>query len=108
MAPFGGVNRRFSTNPFSIGIPSDGSRPMLLLDMATSMVAEGKVLVASNGGKPLPAGTYTVTWRYAPKSLRAGLIASASGSLVFLTLAALWLRRTTGRRRYVGAAAHTL
>jgi hypothetical protein len=56
----------------------------------------------------LPAGTYTVTWRYAPKSLRAGLIASASGSLVFLTLAALWLRRTTGRRRYVGAAAHTL
>jgi uncharacterized oxidoreductase len=29
---------------------------MLLLDMATSVVAEGKVLVASNGGKPIPAG----------------------------------------------------
>ena len=30
--------------------------PMLLLDFATSMVAEGKVLVASNGGKKLPEG----------------------------------------------------
>jgi uncharacterized oxidoreductase len=57
VAPFGGVDRRFSTNPFCIGIPSDGSAPMLLLDMATSLVAEGKVLVASNGGKPVPAGS---------------------------------------------------
>ena len=57
VAPFGGVNRRFSTNPFCVGVPSDGSRPMLLLDMATSLVAEGKVLVASNGGKPVPAGS---------------------------------------------------
>jgi uncharacterized oxidoreductase len=31
-------------------------RPMLLLDMATSIVAEGKVMVASNGGKPVPEG----------------------------------------------------
>lgn len=57
VAPFGGVDRRFSTNPFCIGIPSDGSKPMLLLDMATSLVAEGKVLVASNGGKPVPPGS---------------------------------------------------
>ena len=28
---------------------------MLLLDFATSLVAEGKVLVASNGGKPVPS-----------------------------------------------------
>jgi uncharacterized oxidoreductase len=28
----------------------------MILDFATSLVAEGKVLVASNGGKPLPAG----------------------------------------------------
>ena len=27
-----------------------------MLDIATSMVAEGKVLVASNGGKPVPDG----------------------------------------------------
>lgn len=52
VAPFGGVERRFSTAPFSVGVPLPG-RP-LVLDFATSRVAEGKVLVASNGGKPLP------------------------------------------------------
>lgn len=52
VAPFGGVERRFSTAPFSIGVPLPG-RP-LVLDFATSLVAEGKVLVASNGGKDLP------------------------------------------------------
>jgi uncharacterized oxidoreductase len=57
VAPFGGVDRRFSTNPICIGVPSDGAAPMLLLDLATSLVAEGKVLVASNGGKPVPEGS---------------------------------------------------
>lgn len=56
VAPFGGTDRRFSTNPVCICIPQpDGAAP-LLLDFATSVVAEGKVLVASNGGKPLPEG----------------------------------------------------
>ncbi len=55
VAPFGGVDRRFSTNPLCIGAPQPGGDP-LLLDFATSIVAEGKVLVASNGGKPLPEG----------------------------------------------------
>lgn len=55
VAPFGGVDRRFSTNPFCIGAPQPDADP-LILDFATSTVAEGKVLVASNGGKPLPAG----------------------------------------------------
>lgn len=54
VAPYGGVDRRFGTNPFCIGVPQpDG--PPLLMDFATSIVAEGKVLVASNGGKPVPA-----------------------------------------------------
>lgn len=57
VAPFGGVDRRFSTNPFCVGIPGTGDKPMLLLDMATSLVAEGKVLVASRGGKPVPEGS---------------------------------------------------
>ena len=56
VAPFGGVDRRFSTNPVCIGVPATDAQPMLLLDMATSLVAEGKVLVASNGGKPVPEG----------------------------------------------------
>jgi len=52
VAPFGGVERRFSTAPFCVGVPMDG-RPVVL-DFATSRVAEGKVMVASTGGKPLP------------------------------------------------------
>jgi uncharacterized oxidoreductase len=54
VAPFGGVDRRFSTNPVCIGVPGEADAPMLLLDFATSLVAEGKVLVASNGGKKVP------------------------------------------------------
>lgn len=53
VAPYGGVDRRISTAPFCIGIPRDGQE-MVLLDFATSVVAEGKVLVASQGGKKLP------------------------------------------------------
>lgn len=56
VAPFGGVDRRFSTNPFCVGIPSENGAPPLLLDFATSLVAEGKILVASRGGKPVPHG----------------------------------------------------
>ncbi|CAH2599148.1 Hydroxycarboxylate dehydrogenase B [Rhodovastum atsumiense] len=56
VAPYGGTARRFATNPVCIGIPPMPGRPMLLLDFATSVVAEGKVLVASNGGKPVPEG----------------------------------------------------
>jgi len=53
VAPFGGADRRFSTAPFSVGVPREG-KPPVILDFATSYVAEGKVLVASNGGKPVP------------------------------------------------------
>jgi len=52
VAPFAAVERRFSTAPVAIGVPLPG-RP-LVLDFATSLVAEGKVQVASHGGKPLP------------------------------------------------------
>jgi uncharacterized oxidoreductase len=55
VAPFGGVDRRFSTAPYAVGIPRAGQGP-LVLDFATSIVAEGKVLVASQGGKKLPEG----------------------------------------------------
>ncbi len=58
VAPFGGVDRRMSTNPVTIGVPgrAPGDAP-LLLDFATSVVAEGKVLVAAKGGKELPPGS---------------------------------------------------
>lgn len=54
VAPFGSVDRRFSTNPIAAAFPVPGRDP-IVLDFATSAVAEGKVLVASQGGKPLPA-----------------------------------------------------
>jgi uncharacterized oxidoreductase len=55
VAPFGGVAARVGTNPFSVGIPRDGKRPVIL-DFATSKLAVGKVRVAMNQGKPLPPG----------------------------------------------------
>jgi uncharacterized oxidoreductase len=55
VAPFGGVERRLSTAPYCVGIPRQGQDP-IVLDFATSIVAEGKCLVASRGGKKLPKG----------------------------------------------------
>jgi uncharacterized oxidoreductase len=56
VAPFGGVQKRLSTAPYCVGIPRFGQDP-IVLDFATSIVAEGKVLVASRGGKKLLKGT---------------------------------------------------
>lgn len=53
VAPFGGRSRRFSTNPVCIGVPTGDDRPFVL-DFATALVAEGKCLVAHQGGKPIP------------------------------------------------------
>lgn len=55
VAPYGGVEKRLSTAPYCVGIPRKGHDP-IVLDFATSVVAEGKVLVASRGGKKLPEG----------------------------------------------------
>jgi uncharacterized oxidoreductase len=55
VAPYGGVEKRLSTAPYCVGIPRHGQDP-IVLDFATSIVAEGKVLVASRGGKKLPKG----------------------------------------------------
>src|SRR6185437_1980592 len=53
VAPFGSVERRFSTAPYCVAVPISDRAP-LVLDFATSVVAEGKVLVASQGGKAIP------------------------------------------------------
>ncbi|MBI1778944.1 MAG: malate/lactate/ureidoglycolate dehydrogenase [Proteobacteria bacterium] len=55
VAPFGGGDRRISTNPFSAGMPVTGGDP-IILDMATSKLAEGKVLVAKNKGVEVVEG----------------------------------------------------
>jgi uncharacterized oxidoreductase len=55
VAPFGGGDARFGTNPVCIGIPLPG-RPPLILDFATSMIAQGKTRVAHNKGEPVAPG----------------------------------------------------
>ena len=55
VAPFGGSDRRLSTNPISIGVPVAGRAPVVL-DVTTSMVAEGKLMVAVNKGEQVPDG----------------------------------------------------
>jgi uncharacterized oxidoreductase len=54
-APFGGAARALSTNPISVGIPG-GQVPDLLVDFATTSIAEGKVQVARAKGVQLPPG----------------------------------------------------
>jgi uncharacterized oxidoreductase len=56
VAPFRGSDARFSTNPVCIALPGTDRQPPLLLDMATSAVAMGKVRVARNEGRPVPDG----------------------------------------------------
>ena len=55
VAPFGGTDARFGTNPVTIGVPLP-DQPPFILDMATSGVAQGKVRVAYNKGQALPPG----------------------------------------------------
>ena len=56
VAPYGGNEARFVTNPFTVGIPRADGEP-LLLDFATSAIAHGKARVAMNSGKSVPEGT---------------------------------------------------
>jgi uncharacterized oxidoreductase len=55
VAPFGGREARLGTNPLSIAFPSDLEAPVLI-DMATSAVAGGKLLVAQARREPIPLG----------------------------------------------------
>jgi hydroxycarboxylate dehydrogenase B len=55
MVPFGGTDRRLSLCVVAAGIPR-GSKPPVIYDIATSVVAEGKVFVAKNKGARLPEG----------------------------------------------------
>ena len=53
--PIGGVEPFLGTNPISISVPSNRYRP-LVLDMATSVVARGKVTLAQKAGQSIPEG----------------------------------------------------
>jgi hydroxycarboxylate dehydrogenase B len=53
VAPFGGADARFGTNPFCAGVPLNGREPVIL-DFATSVIAQGKTRVAMNKGELVP------------------------------------------------------
>lgn len=53
VAPFGGTDPFFGTNPLGYSIPTNRSHP-ITLDMATSVVAKGKIHVAEEEGEPIP------------------------------------------------------
>lgn len=55
VSPYGGRDRRMTTNPFCCAVPHKENEPVVL-DMATSAVALGKVRVAYNAGTAVPAG----------------------------------------------------
>jgi uncharacterized oxidoreductase len=55
VAPWGGGDGRFGTNPCCIGVPLLGAAPFIL-DFATSRVAQGKMRVAHNKGERVPEG----------------------------------------------------
>ena len=56
VAAWGGGDGRFGTNPICIGVPRKGKDP-IVLDFATSRIAQGKTRVAHNKGVELAPGT---------------------------------------------------
>jgi uncharacterized oxidoreductase len=56
VAPWGGRDARHGTNPFCVGVPRPGKDPVVL-DFATSKIAQGKTRVAFNKGVKLEPGT---------------------------------------------------
>ena len=55
VAPWGGRERRLSTNPLAWGMPV-ANADAIVVDLTTSVVAEGKVRLARASGKTIPKG----------------------------------------------------
>jgi len=55
VAPWGGSDGRYGTNPCCIAVPLKGREPFVL-DFATSRVAQGKMRVAHNEGRQVEPG----------------------------------------------------
>ena len=56
VAPFGGRGRALGTNPIAWAVPRPGGQPPILLDFATSAVAQGKLMFARAKHEPVPQG----------------------------------------------------
>lgn len=55
MAPWGASRPLMGTNPIAFAAPLDGAEP-LVIDVALSQVARGKVMAAAQQGQPIPEG----------------------------------------------------
>lgn len=55
MAPYGSAERLLGTNPVSVSVPVP-DRPPLILDMATSAGAYGRIVAAASRGEEIPEG----------------------------------------------------
>jgi len=55
VAPLWGAERMLGTNPIAVAFPG-GQEPPVVIDMATSATAYGKIEIALRAGKPLPEG----------------------------------------------------
>ena len=55
MAPWGARVPYLGTNPIAFGVPTK-EFPPILLDMATSIVARGKIILSAKEGKAIPEG----------------------------------------------------
>lgn len=55
MAPWGGRKGFFGTNPLSYGVPA-GKERNVIFDMATSVVARGKITLARKNNEDIPIG----------------------------------------------------
>lgn len=54
VAPFRGAEARFGTNPITMAMPTGDPAKPIILDMATSVVAMGKIRVARDAGRTVP------------------------------------------------------
>jgi len=55
MVPFGGRSRLLGNNPISVAIPTGTDMP-IVVDIATSVVAGGKIMLAMDEGRSIPEG----------------------------------------------------
>ena len=55
MAPWGGRRKSIGTNPWSIAAPA-GRHGVVVMDLANTAVARGKVYLAAQRGEPIPEG----------------------------------------------------
>jgi len=55
LPPWGGIDMLLSTNPIAVGVPA-GEEPPIVLDMATTVAAYGKVKTKTQRGEMMPEG----------------------------------------------------